>query len=72
MGRRLKDPVVIPAEVFDGLEAVRREGRCNMLDRYCVQRIAYELGYHGAVLWIEDNPDAYARGVFNGFAVEGG
>ena len=71
MEREPRDPVLVPAEVFEGLEEVRRGGRCNMHDRYYVQRIAYELGYHGTVLWIEDNPDAYARGVFNGFVVEG-
>ncbi len=72
MEREPRDPVLVPAEVFGGLEAVRQAGRCNMHDRYCVQRTAYELGYHGTVVWIEEHPHAYARGVFNGFAVEGG
>jgi hypothetical protein len=62
-----REPVRLPAEVFEGLEDVRRSGRANMHDRYTVQRLAYELGHHATVLWIEENPRLYARGMLYGF-----
>ena len=65
-----KEPVRVPLEVFEGLEAVRVSGRVGMLDRYGVQRIAYQLGYHATVLWIEEHEAGYARGIVHGFAVE--
>ena len=59
--------VEVPAEVFEGLERVRREGRTNMLDRVMVQRLAHENGDHATVIWLEDHAGLYARGVFEGF-----
>ena len=57
----------VPRKVFEGLERVRSEGRTNMLDRPRVARLAYENGDYAAALWVEENREAYSRGVFSGF-----
>lgn len=67
MARRLKDPVIVPQDVLDGLEAVRASGVINMLDRPVVQAIAHRMGYHETVLWIEENHGPYTEGIFRGF-----
>ena len=70
-------PVQVPAGVYRGLMAVRHSGQTNMLKVGMVQYVANELGYHNAADWIEENRNAYIRGVHNGFefadmdAVEG-
>ena len=65
----MADKVKIPAEVLEGIEAVRVSGRTNMLDRPAVAAIALELGYVDAAFWLEDkaNHKAYATGIFHGF-----
>lgn len=67
MSTRPQQPILVPREVFEGIEAVRESGRTNMLDRMAVQYIANELEYYATVLWLEDHRDDYARGLFQGF-----
>ena len=62
--------ILVPRAVLEGIEAVRRSGRTNMLDRPAVVRLADQLGHHATVLWIHEHPAEYARGVFHGFLVE--
>jgi len=64
--------VPIPAEVLQGIEAVRRSGRTNMLDRPAVAAIALDLGHVEAAFWLDDpaNRKTYAEGVFRGFREE--
>jgi hypothetical protein len=64
--------VAIPTEVLKGIEAVRRSGRMNMLDRPAVAAIALDLGHVEAAFWLDDkaNRKAYAEGVFRGFREE--
>ncbi len=62
--------VPVPATVFAGLEAVRRSGVINMLDRKGVQYHAHQLGHNHAVIWVEDHPGLYAEGIFHGFIPE--
>jgi hypothetical protein len=65
--------VPVPADVMEGLEAVRLSGKTNMLDAPMVQRLAYEMDYFETVLWIEEHPDLYRIGIFVGFeTIEGG
>ncbi len=64
--------VVVPREVLSGLEAVRVSGLTNMLDRPRVAEIAEEMGFDEAAAWVRANRKAYAEGIFNGFAPEGG
>ena len=64
--------VTIPPEVLTGIEAVRRSGRTNMLDRPAVAAIALELGHIDAADWLTDkaNHKIYAEGIFRGFREE--
>ena len=65
-----KGPVLIPADVLDGIEAVRQEGRTNMLDYPVVIRLAREAGHHAAADWITNHVSLYSAGLFRGFTVE--
>jgi len=66
------DSIPIPPEVLEGIEAVRKSGRTNMLDRPAVASIALELGFVDAAFWLDDkaNHTAYATGIFKGFTEE--
>jgi len=68
----MADPISIPPEVLEGIEAVRQSGRTNMLDRPAVAAIALELGYVDAAFWLEEksNHSTYATGIFQGFDEE--
>ena len=68
----MADKIIIPAAVLQGIEAVRKSGRTNMLDRPAVAAIALKLGYVDAAFWLEDraNHKTYANGIFHGFAEE--
>ena len=65
----MADPISIPPEVLEGIEAVRKSGKTNMLDRPAVAAIALELGHVDAAFWLEDkaNHKTYAQGIFKGF-----
>lgn len=66
----MKDhPVTVSREVFSGIEAVRRSGLTNMLDRPRVAEIAEEMGFDEAAEWIRAHRDLYARAIFAGFDV---
>lgn len=65
-----KGPVPIPAEVFQGIDAVRQEGRTNMLDYPAVIRLAREAGHHAAADWITEHVPLYSAGLFRGFVIE--
>lgn len=41
-------------EIIEQLEAVRADGRTNMLDMGGIQVVADDLGLHALVVWIED------------------
>jgi len=62
--------VKVPKAVLDGLEAVRRSGLTNMLDRPVVAQLAEEFGFKKAARWIRTRRKLYAIGVFHGFAAE--
>lgn len=62
--------ITVPQEVWKGLEAVRRSGVVNMLDRSGVVHWANQLGFAETAEWILENPKTYTEGVFNGFQVE--
>lgn len=65
-------PIKVPQKVYDGIEAVRKSGKTNMLDRNAVQVMCNVMGFYDAVLWIEDNKREYAAAIFTGFEVEKG
>ena len=45
-------PVPVPAQVFDGIEAVRLSGLTNMLDRPVVGDLAEAMGFEHAARWV--------------------
>jgi hypothetical protein len=55
------EPVPVRADVLAGIEAVRRSGRTNMLDRPAVALLADRLGFPNAVLWASGTPDLAGR-----------
>ncbi len=64
-GDRIKKQIMTE-EVFKALQAVRADGRSNMLDLPAVQRLAYEAGYYGLVLYIEEHPREYFHFILYG------
>jgi hypothetical protein len=64
------EPVIVLAAVLEGLEVVRRYSELNMSDCRMVQDKAMRLGLLATVVWIEQNKEAYARGIFDGFEAE--
>lgn len=48
--------------------AIRGTGQTNMLDVNMVQRIAFEMGYHELVDYIEENRKEYVKFIFTGKA----
>ena len=64
--------VEVPKGVLEGLEAVRRSGLTNMLDRPVVAQLASQMGFPEAARWAESNRRLYAEGIFKGFVVKGG
>jgi hypothetical protein len=63
------EPILVPRAVLDGIEAVRRSGRTNMLDRPRVAQLCNELGFYEAALWVSEHRDLYARAIFSGFRI---
>ena len=47
-------PVVVPADVLEGLEAVRQSG-AHMVEWAHVFVLAKRMGYRQTVRWVEDN-----------------
>ena len=64
-----RDPVSVEREVFEGIEAVRRSGQTNMLDRPRVADLANEMGFEQAARWVRENHDVFAQALFSGFEV---
>lgn len=62
--------VSVSAEVFYGLDEIRESGETTMFDRRSVQYIADREEYYALVCWLEDHPNEYARGIFEGFEIE--
>ena len=59
--------VQVTQEVFDGLEAVRRSGITNMLDRTTVLMLAREWGFEATADWIESaGRKTYGELIFRG------
>jgi len=69
-GTPMTEKVKAPRAVIDGIETVRQTGRTNMMDRRMVQVIANELELWEVVIWLEDHPKDYGRGLFNGFEAD--
>lgn len=59
--------LTIPAEVLEGLEAVRASGETNMFDVSMVISLALDMGYPKTATWVRENRKLYCQGVLIGF-----
>ena len=62
-----QSPVAIPENVYRVIDAIRRSGVSNMLDRPMVIKIARQPGFDDEAQWIEKHPSEYSLGIFVGF-----
>ncbi|MHB9106898.1 MAG: DUF5049 domain-containing protein [Armatimonadota bacterium] len=65
-----KLPVPVPKAVYDGLEAIRRSGLSNMLDRPRVIEIAELWGDDATAAWVRTHRAEYAQLIFRGVTIE--
>jgi hypothetical protein len=65
-----REPVRIPEEVLEGLEAVRRYAGTDVLDIARVRYLAQERGQSALAVWVDKHPHEYARGVLYGFRTD--
>ncbi len=65
-GEQQGGPVMVPADVLEGLEAARDSG-AHMVERTHVLVLAKRMGYRRTVRWVEEHPEEYARGISHGF-----
>ena len=63
-------PVRIPKDVLEGLEAVRRDARTDMVDIPTLRYVASETGKPALVVWIDGHESEYGRGLLDGFQAE--
>jgi hypothetical protein len=64
------EPVRVPEEVLEGLEAVRRYAGKELLDIATVRYLAQERGRGALAVWVDKHPQEYARGVLDGFLAD--
>jgi hypothetical protein len=66
-----REPVRVPAEVLEGLRAVRGyAGTRGVLDVATVRYLANETGQGALAAWIHEHPEEYGRGLLDGFREE--
>jgi len=65
-----KTPVPVPKAVYDGLEAIRRSGLTNMLDRPRVIEIAELWGDDATAAWVRTHRAEYAKLIFAGVTID--
>lgn len=70
MHERTHKPIRVSKEVAEGLNACRESGHTNMFDSREVMRSCLCMGFEDTALWIDDNPERYARLIFDGFEIE--
>jgi hypothetical protein len=66
-----REPVRIPAEALEGLEAVRRHAGTGILGAATIRYLAIERGKCTLAVWIDKHPEEYGRGLLDGFQGEG-
>ncbi len=64
------EPVRVPEEVLEGLEAVRRYTLTDLLDIPILRYVASETKKPALVVWVDKHPSEYGRGLLDGFEVE--
>ena len=65
----MAEKVKVPAKVYEGIAAVRKSGKTNMLDIGMVAHYPGEMGHPDAASWLSDanNKRQYSEGIFRGF-----
>ena len=53
-------------KIKEQMLAVRDTGETNMFDVVTVQRIAYDMGFHELVVYLEENRKEYVRFILTG------
>src|SRR5215210_2808944 len=69
-GMSEREPVRVPKDVLEGLEAVRRYARTDVLDIATVRFLGQERGQGALVVWIDKHPQEYGRGLLEGFRAD--
>jgi len=64
------EPVRVPKDVLEELEAVRRYARTDVLDIATVRYLGQERGHGALVIWIDKHPQEYGRGLLEGFRAD--
>ncbi len=62
--------VRVPKDVLEQLEAVRRYTRTEVLDIPTLRYVAMETQKPSLVLWVDEHPQEYGRGLLDGFRAE--
>jgi hypothetical protein len=65
-----QEPVRIPKNVLEELEAVRHYTRAEVLDIPTIRHVAMERGKPALVVWIDKHQQEYGQGLLNGFISE--
>jgi hypothetical protein len=65
------EPVRVPADVLEQLEAVRRHAGTDALDVATIRYLANERGKRTLAVWIDRHPEEYGRGLLDGFQAVG-
>jgi hypothetical protein len=65
------EPVRVPADVLEGLEALRRYAGTDVLDVATIRYLANERGRRTVAVWIHRHPEEYGRGLLDGFQAAG-
>ncbi len=63
-------PVRVPKDVLEELEPVRRYTRTEVLSIPTLRYVASETGRPALVLWVDEHPQEYGRGLIDGFWAE--
>jgi len=59
----------VPENVLKGISAVRNSGATNMFDRNTVTKLAINMEFYEAALWIDEHKKEYTEDIFKRFIV---
>jgi hypothetical protein len=65
-----QEPVRIPKNVLEELQAVRRYTRAEVLDIPTIRHVAMETHKPALVVWIDEHEQEYGQGLLYGFISE--
>ena len=68
--RRNEEITIVPADVYDGIEAIRKSDQINMMECEKVIEAARDLDLPETARWVRDNQVAYMDGIDRGFTFD--